>query len=214
MPTPHPSAGPGWIRRLAAACMRHRRVTVGALVASMLGVGLEAIGPLLIREGVNGAIGGDTGVLAPVVGGLLVLGVLKFVGAFVRRYLGGKMALNVQHDLRRAVFGAVQRMDGVRQDRLRTGQVASRAISDLQLVQGFLSMVPLSAGTVVLVVVAVVAMLYLSPLLTVVALVLLPLAFLATNSIRRRLFRPPGPRSSGPPRSPSRSRRPSPACAW
>lgn len=168
--------------------MRHRRVTVGALVASMLGVGLEAIGPLLIREGVNGAIGGDTGVLAPVVGGLLVLGVLKFVGAFVRRYLGGKMALNVQHDLRRAVFGAVQRMDGVRQDRLRTGQVASRAISDLQLVQGFLSMVPLSAGTVVLVVVAVVAMLYLSPLLTVVALLLLPLAFLATNSIRRRLF--------------------------
>lgn len=168
--------------------MRHRRVTVGALVASMLGVGLEAIGPLLIREGVNGAIGGDTGVLAPVVGGLLVLGVLKFVGAFVRRYLGGKMALNVQHDLRRAVFGAVQRMDGVRQDRLRTGQVVSRAISDLQLVQGFLSMVPLSAGTVVLVVVAVVAMLYLSPLLTVVALVLLPLAFLATNSIRRRLF--------------------------
>ncbi|MER5669962.1 ABC transporter ATP-binding protein [Pseudonocardia alni] len=168
--------------------MRHRRVTVGALVASMLGVGLEAIGPLLIREGVNGAIGGDTGVLAPVVGGLLVLGVLKFVGAFVRRYLGGKMALNVQHDLRRAVFGAVQRMDGVRQDRLRTGQVASRAISDLQLVQGFLSMVPLSAGTVVLVVVAIVAMLYLSPLLTVVALVMLPLAFLATNSIRRRLF--------------------------
>ncbi|NWJ73891.1 ABC transporter ATP-binding protein [Pseudonocardia sp. ICBG1122] len=168
--------------------MRHRRVTVGALVASMLGVGLEAIGPLLIREGVNGAIGGDTGVLTPVVGGLLVLGVLKFVGAFVRRYLGGKMALNVQHDLRRAVFGAVQRMDGVRQDRLRTGQVASRAISDLQLVQGFLSMVPLSAGTVVLVVVAIVAMLYLSPLLTVVALVMLPLAFLATNSIRRRLF--------------------------
>ncbi|WP_308819469.1 ABC transporter ATP-binding protein [Pseudonocardia alni] len=168
--------------------MRHRRVTVGALVASMLGVGLEAIGPLLIREGVNGAIGGDTGVLTPVVGGLLVLGVLKFVGAFVRRYLGGKMALNVQHDLRRAVFAAVQRMDGVRQDRLRTGQVASRAISDLQLVQGFLSMVPLSAGTVVLVVVAIVAMLYLSPLLTVVALVMLPLAFLATNSIRRRLF--------------------------
>ncbi|NYG03820.1 ATP-binding cassette subfamily B protein [Pseudonocardia antarctica] len=188
MPSPHPSARPGWIRRLATACMRHRRVTVGALVASMLGVGLEAIGPLLIREGVNGAIGGDTGVLAPVVGGLLVLGVLKFVGAFVRRYLGGKMALNVQHDLRRAVFGAVQRMDGVRQDRLRTGQVASRAISDLQLVQGFLSMVPLSAGTVVLVVVAIIAMLYLSPLLTVVALVMLPLAFLATNSIRRRLF--------------------------
>ncbi|WP_010229526.1 MULTISPECIES: ABC transporter ATP-binding protein [unclassified Pseudonocardia] len=179
---------PGWIRRLAGACLKHRRVTVGALVASMAGVGLEAVGPLLIREGVNGVVGGDPGVLTPVVAGLLVLGVLKFGGAFVRRYLGGRMALDVQHDLRRAVFAAVQRMDGVRQDRLRTGQVASRSISDLQLVQGFLSMVPLSAGTVVLVVVAVSAMLWLSPLLTVIALVMLPLAFLATNRIRRTLF--------------------------
>ena len=154
----------------------------------MAGVGLEAVGPLLIRSGVNGVVGGDPGVLTPVVLGFLVLGLVKFAGAFVRRYLGGTMALNVQHDLRRAVFAAVQRMDGVRQDRLRTGQVASRAISDLQLVQGFLSMVPLSAGTVVLVVVAVTAMLWLSPLLTVVALVMLPLAFLATNRIRRTLF--------------------------
>ncbi|WP_156819842.1 ABC transporter ATP-binding protein [Pseudonocardia sp. HH130630-07] len=158
------------------------------MVASMAGVGLEAVGPLLIRSGVNGVVGGDPGILLPMVLGLLVLGVVKFAGAFVRRYLGGKMALNVQHDLRRALFAAVQRMDGVRQDRLRTGQVASRSISDLQLVQGFLSMVPLSAGTVVLVVVAVSAMLWLSPALTVVALVMLPLAFLATNRIRHRLF--------------------------
>ncbi|MBC3193674.1 ABC transporter ATP-binding protein [Pseudonocardia sp. C8] len=181
-------ARPGWISRLARACLVHRRVTLGALGASMAGVGLEAVGPLLIRSGVNGVVGGDAGVLAPVVLGLLVLGAAKFAGAFVRRYLGGTMALNVQHDLRRAVFAAVQRMDGVRQDRLRTGQVASRSISDLQLVQGFLSMVPLSAGTVVLVVVAVAAMLWLSPLLTVVALVMLPVAFLATNGIRRALF--------------------------
>ncbi|MEU6696632.1 ABC transporter ATP-binding protein [Pseudonocardia sp. NPDC046786] len=181
-------ARPGWIRRLAQACLRHRRVTLGALAASMAGVGLEAVGPLVIREGVNGVVAGDTGVLLPAVLALLVLGVVKFAGAFVRRYLGGKMALNVQHDLRRAVFAAVQRMDGVRQDRLRTGQVASRSISDLQLVQGFLSMVPLSAGTVVLVVVAIAAMLWLSPLLTVIALVMLPVAFLATNRIRRALF--------------------------
>ncbi|MFP5020044.1 ABC transporter ATP-binding protein [Pseudonocardia phyllosphaerae] len=187
-PTTTAPAPPGWIRRLARACLRHRGVTVGALVASMLGVGLEALGPLLVREGVNGAVGGDRSVLVPVVAGLLVLGVLKFAGAFVRRYLGGRMALDVQHDLRRAVLAAVQRMDGVRQDRLRTGQVASRAISDLQLVQGFLAMVPLSAGTVVLLVVAVAAMLWLSPLLTVVALVMLPLAFFATRQVRSRLF--------------------------
>ena len=59
-----------------------------------------------------------------------------------------------------------QRLDGERQDALRTGQVVSRAITDLQLVQGLLSMVPLTLGTASLVVASVAAMLWLSPLLT------------------------------------------------
>ncbi|MDN5915880.1 MAG: ABC transporter ATP-binding protein/permease [Pseudonocardia sp.] len=163
-------------------------MTLGALVASMLGVGLEAIGPLLTKLAVDGAVVGETAVLLPVVLAILGLAVVRFGSAFLRRYLGGRMALDVQHDLRRQVFAAVQRMDGVRQDRLRTGQVASRAISDLQLVQSLLSIVPLSAGTIVLVVTSVAAMLWLSPLLTVVALVMLPVAAFITNRTRRTLF--------------------------
>ena len=89
--------------------------------------------------------------------------------------MGGRLALDVQHDLRRQVFAAVQRLDGERQDALRTGQVVSRAITDLNLLQALLSIVPLSLGYVVLVVASLVAMLWLSPLLTVVALVVVPL---------------------------------------
>ncbi|RZT88108.1 ATP-binding cassette subfamily B protein [Pseudonocardia sediminis] len=163
-------------------------MTIGAIVASMLGVGLEAIGPLLTKVAVDGAVVGETAVLMPVVFAILGLALVRFGSAFLRRYLGGRMALDVQHDLRRQVFAAVQRMDGVRQDRLRTGQVASRAISDLQLVQGLLSIVPLSAGTVVLVVTSIAAMLWLSPLLTVVALVMLPVAAYITNRTRKTLF--------------------------
>jgi ATP-binding cassette subfamily B protein len=90
--------------------------------------------------------------------------------------------------MRRSVFTSVSRLDGGKQDALRTGQVVSRANSDLQLVVGLLSMVPLSLGVVVLVVVSVVAMLWLSPLLTLIALVVVPLlGFVAARS-RRRLF--------------------------
>ena len=163
-------------------------MTIGALAASVFGVGLEAAGPLLTRSAVDGAIAGRTGLLLPIVATLLALALVRFGASFLRRYLGGRVALDVQHDLRRQVFAAVQRMDGVRQDRLRTGQVASRAISDLQLVQGLLSIVPLSAGTVVLVVFAVGAMLWLSPLLTVISLIMLPLAAMITGRTRRTLF--------------------------
>jgi ATP-binding cassette subfamily B protein len=179
---------PGWIRRLVVACWRHRAVTLSAMGASVLGVGLDAVTPLLTRAAVDGAVAGDTSGLPQVAGLLVALAVISFVAAFVRRYLGGRLSLDVQHDLRRAVFGAVQRLDGPKQDTLRTGQVVSRAISDLQLVQGLLSIVPLTLGTVVLVVVSLAIMIWLSPLLSLVVVVLLAVAMLITARTRRTLF--------------------------
>ena len=111
-----------------------------------------------------------------------------FVTAFVRRYLGGRLALDVQHDLRQQVFGAVQRLDGAKQDTLRTGQVVSRSITDLQLVQGLLMMVPLSIGTVVFALAALGAMLWLSPMLTLIALVITPVVAVVAVRSRRVLF--------------------------
>ena len=157
-------------------------------MSSVVGVGLGALGPLLIRVVVDDAVAGSTAVLLPVIAGLVALALVTYGASFVRRYSAGRLSLDVQHDLRRRVFDAVARLDGERQDALRTGQVASRAITDLQLVQGFLSMVPFTLGTVSLVVTSVAAMLWLSPLLTVVTLVVLPAAALVTVRSRRTLF--------------------------
>ncbi|MGH3796236.1 MAG: ABC transporter ATP-binding protein [Pseudonocardiaceae bacterium] len=178
----------GWIRSLAAACWRHPGLTVAALLASGIGVGMEAATPLLTRVAVDDAVAGRTSELGWLVSALASLALVRFATAFVRRYLGGQLSLDVQHDLRNAVFGAVQKLDGAKQDSLRTGQVVSRAISDLQLVQGLLSMVPLVAGMLVLFAVSLGAMLWLSPLLTVIALVVVPAAGLVTVRTRHTLF--------------------------
>ncbi|HTF46821.1 MAG TPA: ABC transporter ATP-binding protein [Pseudonocardia sp.] len=188
---PSPAAqvdSPGWIRRLIGACWRHPGVTLGSLLASVLGVGLEAVGPLLTKIAVDNAVAGVTAGLVGLVAAMAGLAVVRLVAAFFRRYLGGRLSLDVQHDLRRAVFAAVQRLDGPKQDSLRTGQVVSRAISDLQLVQGLLGMVPLVVGTVVLLLASIAAMLWLSPLLTLIALIMLPAAVLITARTRRTLF--------------------------
>ncbi len=180
--------GRGWVRRLGLDCWRHRGLTVASVGASTLGVGLESVGPLLVAVAVDRAVRGSTAGLAPIVAGIAALALVKFAMAFLRRYLGGRLSLSVQHDLRRRVFGSISRLDGPRQDALRTGQVVSRANSDLQQVQGLLGMVPYSVGTVAQVVVSVVIMAWLSPLLTVVALVTLPVALAFTMVMRRRLF--------------------------
>jgi ATP-binding cassette subfamily B protein len=161
---------------------------VTVVVSSALGTGLEAVGPLVSRLGINDAVAGRTDRLGELITLLVVLAAVRFVGAFLRRYLAGKLALDVQHDLRTSVFASVSRLDGGKQDALRTGQVVSRANSDLQLVQGLLSVIPLSIGVLVLVLVSVVAMLWLSPLLTLIALVVVPLLGVVAARSRRRLF--------------------------
>jgi len=163
-------------------------LTSAAMLSSVLGVGLEAVGPLLIMVAVDDAIAGTTSNLGPLIVALTALALLRFAAAFVRRYLGGRLAIDVQHDLRRQVFGSVQRLDGAAQDAMRTGQVVSRAITDLQLVQAILMMAPLSAGTLALVVISIGAMLWLSLPLAMVALAIVPAAVLVTLRARVTLF--------------------------
>ncbi|EID55308.1 ABC transporter ATP-binding protein [Saccharomonospora xinjiangensis] len=179
---------PGWIRRLASACWRHPVVVVLALSAAVVGVGLQAATPLLVRAAVDDAVAGDTSRLSVFAAALIGLNVLAFGSAFARRYLGGRLALDVQHDLRRDVFASVSRLDGGKQDSMRTGQIVSRAITDLQLVTGFLMQVPLSAGSVVFALLALGAMLWMSPVLTLIALVVAPAVGIVVAMSRTRLF--------------------------
>ncbi|MEV6827189.1 ABC transporter ATP-binding protein [Amycolatopsis sp. NPDC051102] len=183
-----PAETAGWIRRLSAAAWEHRALVVLSLLAAALGVGVQAASPLLVRTAVDDAVAGRTGGLPGIAVFLVTLQVVAFGTAFARRYLGGKLALDVQHDLRQRVFNAVSRLDGGKQDALRTGQVASRAISDLQLVTGILMQVPLSFGSVVFALLSFGAMLWLSPVLTLIALVVTPAVGVIVTRSRKRLF--------------------------
>nr|WP_200834630.1 ABC transporter ATP-binding protein [Amycolatopsis alkalitolerans] len=178
----------GWIRRLAAACWRHPWLVVLSLAAAVVSVGFQAVSPLLVRVAVDDAVGGRTAGLGLLAGGLVGVQVLMFGTAFIRRYVGGRLALDVQHDLRQAVFGAVSRLDGGKQDSLRTGQVVSRAITDLQLVVSLLMMTPMSAGSVVFAVFSLAAMLWMSPGLTLIALIVVPAVAIVVGASRKRLF--------------------------
>jgi ATP-binding cassette, subfamily B, bacterial len=178
----------GWIRRLSAACWRHPGLVVLSLVAAVISVGFQAASPLLVRSAVDDAVAGTTSRLGLLAGGLVGVQVLMFATAFVRRYVGGRLALDVQHDLRQAVFGSVSRLDGGKQDSLRTGQVVSRAITDLQLVVSLLMVVPVSAGSVIFALFSLAAMLWMSPALTLIALIVVPAVAIVAGASRKRLF--------------------------
>lgn len=183
-----PDAGRGgWLRRLWTACAGHPRVLAGVVLAVVAGAGAEAAAPLAAKAALDRARAGEVGALAPIAAILVALAIARFAATYGRRWLAGRLALDVQHEVRVGLLTALHRYDGPRQDRLRTGQVVSRSISDLQLVQGLLAMAPLSAASLLIFVFAAVAMLVLSPPLALVSLLTVPVLALVVYRVRPRL---------------------------
>ena len=181
------SAAPGWLRRLWSACRTHPRLLAGVIVSVIAGAGAESAAPLAAKAALDRARAGDVAALAPIAMVLAALALAHFAATYGRRWLAGRLALDVQHELRVDLLTALQRYDGPRQDRLRTGQVVSRSISDLQLVQGLLAMAPLSAASLLIFVFAAVAMLVLSLPLALVALLTVPILGLVVYRVRPAL---------------------------
>ncbi|MFE5729900.1 ABC transporter ATP-binding protein [Streptomyces sp. NPDC056528] len=177
----------GWARRLAGYAWRYRANTLLALGSSLLGMGVLALVPLFTKVIIDDVIGTKTRDLATWTGLLIGAAVLVYALTYVRRYYGGRLALDVQHDLRTDMYGTITRLDGRRQDELSTGQVVGRATSDLQLIQGLLFMLPMTVGNVLLFLISLGVMAWLSPPLTLVALAVAPALWYIARRSRTRL---------------------------
>ncbi|NEC67084.1 ABC transporter ATP-binding protein [Streptomyces sp. SID9727] len=178
----------GWARRLSGYAWRYRRNVLLALGSSLAGMAVMALVPLITKVIIDDVVVGHTRSLAVWTGLLIVAAVLVYASTYIRRYYGGRLALDVQHDLRTGMYGTITRLDGRRQDELSTGQVVGRATSDLQLIQSLLFMLPMTIGNVLLFLISLVIMAWLSPLLTLVAVAVAPALWYIARRSRARLF--------------------------
>ncbi|MEV8330605.1 ABC transporter ATP-binding protein [Streptomyces niveus] len=177
----------GWARRLIGYAWRYRRNVILALGSSLAGMAVMALVPLITKVVIDDVIGTGTRSIAVWTGLLIAAAVVIYAMTYIRRYYGGRLALDVQHDLRTEMYGTIAGLDGRRQDELSTGQVIGRATSDLQLIQGLLFMLPMTIGNVLLFVISLVIMAWLSLPLTLVALAVAPALWYIARRSRTRL---------------------------
>ena len=177
-----------WLRRLTGYCWKHRRLTIVAVGASVVATLVTTVIPLIQRDIIDNAIVAHRQPIWPGATLLLVAAAVSFGGVYLRRYRGGQLSLDVQHDLRTDLFGSLTRLDGARQDQLHTGQIVSRSISDLNMIQSLLSMLPMLIGSALLFFASIVVMFLLSPLLALISLAVGPILLVLSIASRRRLF--------------------------
>ena len=156
----------------------------GALLASVATASI----PLVQRQIIDNVIVTHKQSIWPLAGLLVIAAAVNFGAIYQRRYRGGRLSLDVQHDLRTELFDSLSRLDGARQDEIHTGQLVGRSISDLNMVQSILSMVPITLGNLALFILSIGIMVVLSPVLTLVTVAVAPALWMIALASRRRLF--------------------------
>lgn len=195
---------PQRIRQLISVAWQRPWLTSFTVISALAATLFELTLPLLTGGAIDIALGnaGDTlttdlldrftpsgvSVLTSVIALIVLLALLRYASQFGRRYTAGKLSMGVQHDVRLKTMRSLQNLDGPGQDSIRTGQVVSRSISDINMVQSLVAMLPMLIGNVVKLVLTLVIMLAISPPLTIIAAVLVPLLLWAVAYSRKALF--------------------------
>ena len=107
-------AEPGWIRRLTAQCLQHRRLVVLACTATLIAVAVDLATPLLAKVAIDDATGVNDGGpgLPVIVTALILAAVIRFGCQFGRRITAGRLSIVVQNALRLRLFDTLLSLDG------------------------------------------------------------------------------------------------------
>ncbi len=144
--------------------------------------------PYLVGSVVDAAvIDGDMALVWPLLGLLVVAGVIQAVGISLRRYFGFKLSYRAEADLRNQIFTHVQRMAFSFHDVTSTGDLMARASSDLSQLRMILSMLPITLANLVMFFVVTIVLVIIDPVLGLVASLMIPALLIVSGRFASRV---------------------------
>jgi ATP-binding cassette subfamily B protein len=131
------------MRRAQPLVLTHWPTFVTALVATGMAMAIQALIPLVLLGGVDNALHPGGGDLTPYVLGIVGLALLRGIANFVGRYNLFKTAYGIEYDFRTILYEHLAGMPFSFYDRVQSGQLISRANSDIRSVQLYLTFAPM-----------------------------------------------------------------------
>lgn len=186
--TVDPDAEKGWIRRVLPLVRTHRMLLVTSLGAALVAIVAGVAVPAVTRNAIDEALLAETSPLLPFVLVLVGLAVARGLASAAYRYGLFRLAQLVEADLRALLFGHLTRLSFSFYDRVQSGQIISRANSDIRSVQIFLAFAPLMGMTIFAFLLALGVMFSIDVRLTLVAIAPLPGVYVVGVLLRNKVF--------------------------
>ncbi len=184
-----------WLRRMMPIVKAHRAMFATALIASFVGLVLQVEIPQLLNQAFDKAIPPAPGVTVPnavplhvYVWWIVALGVVGAGAGFISRLTMFKTAYAMEFDLRNLLYEHLSRMSFSFYDRVQSGQLISRANSDIRSVQMYLTFAPMILVQCSIALVAFGFMLSINVWLALVAMSTMPFVYIVGLRMRRSIF--------------------------
>jgi ATP-binding cassette, subfamily B, bacterial len=184
----HPDKSKSWLRRAWPLLKAHRALLITSLALSFIGLIVQVQIPNLVRVGIDHALVTHTAGLARYVWLIAGLALAQGVINYLARLYLLRTAYELEYDLRSIVFSHLMRMSHGFYDRVQSGELMSRATSDIRAVQMYLTFGPSILVQCMIAVIAFVLMLSINPLLAVVAMLTMPAVAVLGVRMRKAIF--------------------------
>jgi ATP-binding cassette subfamily B protein len=180
---PDQSRRSGW-RLILEATKPHKGQVILGVLAGLIWTLCKVSVPTLVEKAIDlGIIRKQHGPHVLLTWSLIIVGVGMISAACVgvRRYLAFGTAWRTETELRQRLFAHLQRLHFAFHDQSQTGQLMSRAATDLQQIQGFVVLIPITMSNFLTVALVAIILLKMNAGLALLALGTLPLVNVAAK---------------------------------
>ena len=177
-----------WWRRVLPVIASHRVTFTFAIGLSFVSLVLQTLVPNMLNGAIDHGLVRHSSALHTDVIHILIVGLLAGVTGIVSRQYVFTTAYNVEADLRSLIYEHLAWLSFGFYDRVQSGQLISRANSDIRSVQMYSTFAPLIIVQSFIGVVAFGFMLSIDPLLALIAMTVMPLLYFVGIRMRRVMF--------------------------
>jgi ATP-binding cassette, subfamily B, bacterial len=183
-----PDKSKSWIGRAWPVVMAHKATLFTALSLSFVALLLQVQIPALLNNAITNSLQRHSVPLSHYVTLVLVLAVAAGASAFISRLFLLRTAYAMEFDLRNIIYEHLSKMSFGFYDRVQSGQLISRANSDIRAVQMYLTFGPSILVQCAVALVAFAYMLSINVPLAFVAMSTTPLVYFSSVRMRREIF--------------------------